>query len=429
MKATWVFVVIGLVVAPALPAIAASKAKSCKQQCAGLIDACNGATTSLGFGNLAKSCKASVLKRCKKEGEAVCAAFCGNGVVDGQEKCDGAAFGDATCTSLGFASGTLACAIGCTFDTGGCVARPVELCGNGVKDDGEQCDGDDLGGNECTTFSSPGGELACTSECLFDTTSCDFPATAIGDTANLVGGFSFWQTFASNNPNGFFVDDAILIPDRKDAFDGFWIMSINGTVVNPAAPMSLIRGLTRTSVTAPPVTIAGLQVSQRYTTFQLTSVLRVVLTLTNPTGAPVNVVARATGNFGSDTNTTIAGTSNGDTAATTLDHWVTTFDSSQGSTDPGVVTIFGGPGTVRATPTTVTIGQPQADIFTVEFPVTVPADSTRRLMFLSALTFGGSGGGQAGGLFDDLPQMKEFGLFGGLSAAEQGEIVNWNLPP
>ena len=48
-------------------------------------------------------------------------AGCGDGVIDASgELCDGADLGGDTCTTLGFAGGTLACAAACTFDTRGC---------------------------------------------------------------------------------------------------------------------------------------------------------------------------------------------------------------------------------------------------------------------------------------------------------------------
>ncbi len=51
------------------------------------------------------------------------AGDCGNGIVDGaNEICDGAALAGATCGSLGFAGGTLACAPSCAgFDSTGCT--------------------------------------------------------------------------------------------------------------------------------------------------------------------------------------------------------------------------------------------------------------------------------------------------------------------
>ncbi len=66
------------------------------------------------------------------------AAVCGNGVRETGEACDGADFGGFDCAAAGFASGTLACLPDCRLDTTGCVANPV--CGNGVLEIGEECD-------------------------------------------------------------------------------------------------------------------------------------------------------------------------------------------------------------------------------------------------------------------------------------------------
>ncbi len=50
-------------------------------------------------------------------------ATCGNGVKESGEICDGADLAGATCVSLGFVSGALACSPGCqSFETSGCVA-------------------------------------------------------------------------------------------------------------------------------------------------------------------------------------------------------------------------------------------------------------------------------------------------------------------
>ncbi len=45
-------------------------------------------------------------------------------------------------------------------------------CGNGVKETGEDCDGADLGAATCQSLGYAGGVLACTSSCAFDTSSC-----------------------------------------------------------------------------------------------------------------------------------------------------------------------------------------------------------------------------------------------------------------
>lgn len=56
-------------------------------------------------------------------------AICGNGVAEDDEACDGADLGGQTCVSAGFASGEVACDASCALDTSACV--PVEGSNNG----------------------------------------------------------------------------------------------------------------------------------------------------------------------------------------------------------------------------------------------------------------------------------------------------------
>jgi hypothetical protein len=106
-----------------------------------------------------------------------CAVFiCGDGVKNGKDSCDGSDLGGATCASLGFYGQTmglqttgLACASDCTFDKSGCVGA----CGDHVKNGPELCDGTDLGGADCRDagfYDGPG--LACSPFCTFDVTAC-----------------------------------------------------------------------------------------------------------------------------------------------------------------------------------------------------------------------------------------------------------------
>jgi hypothetical protein len=93
--------------------------------------------------------------------------LCGDGAVSQGEQCDGEALGGATCASLGFASGTLTCTQ-CHFDTSRC-----SLCGDGVINAREECDGADLGGRTCAALGFTGGTLTCTSACRLSTRTCD----------------------------------------------------------------------------------------------------------------------------------------------------------------------------------------------------------------------------------------------------------------
>ena len=57
--------------------------------------------------------------------------------------------------------------------TGDGDGDPNPVCGNGVVDDGEQCDGGNLGGFSCTDLGYSGGTLACDPiTCTYDASGC-----------------------------------------------------------------------------------------------------------------------------------------------------------------------------------------------------------------------------------------------------------------
>lgn len=95
---------------------------------------------------------------------------CGDAAVTGTEICDGSELNGNTCTSLGmgFTAGTLGCNNSCSgFDTSNCTT-----CGNGnAESSTEQCDGNDLNGESCSSQGFSGGSLSCSSQCTFDTGS------------------------------------------------------------------------------------------------------------------------------------------------------------------------------------------------------------------------------------------------------------------
>jgi len=49
--------------------------------------------------------------------------YCGDGILNGNEECDGSDLDGKTCRSLGFSSGTLSCSATCEFDTSLCTRR------------------------------------------------------------------------------------------------------------------------------------------------------------------------------------------------------------------------------------------------------------------------------------------------------------------
>jgi hypothetical protein len=93
-------------------------------------------------------------------------AVCGDGIVQAGEACDGPDPGT-TCVALGYVSGELACGTDCQFDISGC-----ETCGNGQVDGDEDCDGQSLGGHNCTYVGYNQGTLLCNPDCTFNTEEC-----------------------------------------------------------------------------------------------------------------------------------------------------------------------------------------------------------------------------------------------------------------
>lgn len=154
--------------------------------------------------------------------------ICGNSVTEGDETCDGGDIGDETCISQGFDGGALGCADDCSgYDTSGCfnyeggccfangspgctdddcrnlicdadsfccgalggtwdgicagyaidncaICDTADVCGNGIAEDGEACDGGDFGDNSCQSEGFDGGILfGCSDDCQsYDTSAC-----------------------------------------------------------------------------------------------------------------------------------------------------------------------------------------------------------------------------------------------------------------
>jgi len=84
---------------------------------------------------------------------------CANGTLEETEECDGEDLNQQSCSTLGFQKGNLICSE-CHFDTRACAT-----CGDGIRQEGEECDGQDFGDKTCQSEFMTEGELVCSSDC------------------------------------------------------------------------------------------------------------------------------------------------------------------------------------------------------------------------------------------------------------------------
>jgi hypothetical protein len=85
---------------------------------------------------------------------------CGDGIKQGDEECDGNDLGGVNCSDFNFEEGTLVCANDCTLFTNAC-----STCGDGQLAATEECDGNNFGGLTCTDLGFDGGTLDCSQDC------------------------------------------------------------------------------------------------------------------------------------------------------------------------------------------------------------------------------------------------------------------------
>jgi hypothetical protein len=139
-------------------------------------------TSCLDIGALGGTLRCSA---CQLDYDGCITDICGNGQLDATEACEGNEFryGYDRCEDFDgskYAGGTLSCNANCTPNTSACV--PI-VCGNGVVEATESCDGANLGDRQtCAAVSEGyvGGVLKCGADCEYDVSSCQLPVCGDG---------------------------------------------------------------------------------------------------------------------------------------------------------------------------------------------------------------------------------------------------------
>jgi cysteine-rich repeat protein len=103
--------------------------------------------------------------------------LCGDGIADTGEACDGGDLDGHTCVTEGYTAGMLLCTPDCDLDASLCT-----LCGNGGVEGTEVCDGGNLDGHTCVTEGFTAGMISCTSSCTLDTSLCTTCGNGVTET-------------------------------------------------------------------------------------------------------------------------------------------------------------------------------------------------------------------------------------------------------
>jgi hypothetical protein len=120
------------------------------------------------------------------------APVCGDGVLDPTEACDGSNLRSARCQDFGFDEGTVSCTATCSISTNACIRR----CGNGILDATEACDGP-RGVPVCSSF----GAVRCV-DCQLDRSGCVNPGLQPGPVmSNAKGGPATIGDVGGRGPN------------------------------------------------------------------------------------------------------------------------------------------------------------------------------------------------------------------------------------
>jgi len=105
------------------------------------------------------------------------------------------------------------------------------VCGNGIKEIGEACDGSDFGGQTCLNFGFSGGTLSCNSNCTINTSGCTTPSPPSGGGGGG-GGYILRETRLVISGRAYPNSEVFLLKDGETALevragsDGKFIFSL-----------------------------------------------------------------------------------------------------------------------------------------------------------------------------------------------------------
>jgi len=238
-------------------------------------------------------------------------------------------------------------------------------------------------------------------------------------------------------PGGFGFSDAEFNDPASggDAYDGGFVMRINNTLFAGPVNGATLNGNTLSSGST---TYSGVSVQAQFWFDPNAPIIRSLYSFSNPSATATNISLRWEVNLGSDTTTTLAGSTTGGATATAADHWLVTSDGGNGDLVNTLVR-YGmyaphAPDSSTFLPGTAGGGS-DGDLLADVYNVTLQPGQTISLMMfgeLSSISGGlssaiNSATNDAATMFTDYNALDSAGLLADLGVS-RSQIINWGEP-
>lgn len=233
-------------------------------------------------------------------------------------------------------------------------------------------------------------------------------------------------------PPVFNVEDAESSPEHDDAFDGGLVTFVGERpyLTNPGGTANLVGDK---QVSGQVQKLGKLKVQRTDSTYANLSTIRSLIKLQNPTKKKVKTSLTVASNLGSDEQTAVRASSNGDLNFNAADRWGVTSDDATTPGDTVVTLVNYGKGKVQkaveqtgpvsgSNETDATGGYDQVD---TRFQITVPKRRSVYLMVFAEVNESNSAAISAAAKFNARGLGAE--LLTGISEGVRKKIVNWQV--
>ena len=214
---------------------------------------------------------------------------------------------------------------------------------------------------------------------------------------------------------------------QSDAFDGGLNLHVFSSAAKGFVGFADADGngdLVGQALTVGPTRLVGVKITRTDEALSGPPTLRSLVKLVDPGRKSVTRVLSWCSGLGSDVDTGVRSSSSGDKAFTSHDRWVVTSDDPTTPSDPvDTHVLYGkgghGPSSVLCNP-----GK-KSDCVGVEFRVTIPAKSTRYLLFYTEMHDTNANATASANKYNN--KHLNATLLSGLSSTVRHRILNWDL--